>query len=75
MRKPTRRRSLMAHQVHKALVSTSDGEPSAGSIWRRSTCFFIIKRRLKMAVRAEDIVQNSEVSGRVTGLAEVGGAS
>jgi hypothetical protein len=56
----------MARQMHEALVTTSDGKPSADSIRRSSTCCFMIKRRLKMAVSAEDIVQNGEVSDRMT---------
>jgi hypothetical protein len=39
--------------------------PSANSIRTPSACFSVIKRRLNMAVRAEDIVRNSEVSARV----------
>ena len=46
-------------------MSTGDSKPSADSIRTRSACFFVIKGRLKMAVRAEDIVRNSEVSARV----------
>jgi hypothetical protein len=46
-------------------VSTGDSKPSADSIRTRSACFFVIKGHLKMAVRAEDIVRNSEVSARV----------